>query len=190
MAFPRRACSNALRASCRAAVPTVSRRSFAVAAAAAAAVSRSSTPAASARRIAVVAPRFYSSDSEYHEISATGSKLWNFEQMKELAKDPKGVVIVDAREPHELVETGRIPSAINIPVATAPESFFIAEEDFEDRYGYPRPSKDTEIVFYCKAGVRSKAFATIAREAGWKNVGEYPGSWLDWKKNGGEVEPK
>ncbi|OLN95593.1 Thiosulfate sulfurtransferase RDL2, mitochondrial [Colletotrichum chlorophyti] len=136
-----------------------------------------------------LAPRFYSSKSAgYHEVSPTGSKLWTYEQMAELAKDPKGVVIVDTREPGELVDTGRIPTAINIPVATAPESFHMTEEDFEDRYGFARPGKETELVFYCKAGVRSRALAALAKEAGWKNVGEYPGSFLDWARNGGKVE--
>ena len=42
-------------------------------------------------------------------------------------------------------------------------------------------------MFYCKAGVRSRAAAGMAREAGW-NAGEYTGSWLDWEKNGGAKE--
>lgn len=43
-------------------------------------------------------------------------------------------------------------------------------------------------MFYCKAGVRSRAAAGLAREAGWKRVGEYPGSWIDWAGKGGKVE--
>ncbi|KAK1641194.1 Rhodanese-like domain-containing protein [Colletotrichum phormii] len=205
---PARACADALRASSSrlgsVVAPTAAtRRCFAAAAAKSTFSARvtgkmttarlglSVTPAAAARTTA--AARFFSSEKErveddYHQISANGSKIWDFSQMAELAKDPGNVVIVDAREPGELVDTGRIPTAINIPVATAPESFLIAEEDFEDRYGYPRPKKDTELVFYCKAGVRSRALATLARDAGWTKVGEYPGSWLDWAKKGGEVE--
>ncbi|KXH53794.1 rhodanese-like domain-containing protein [Colletotrichum salicis] len=207
---PTRACANALRASSSSRLGSVvaptaaTRRCFAAAAAVKSTISArvtgktttahlglSAAPAAAARTAA--AARFFSSEKErveddYHQISANGSKIWDFSQMAELAKDPGNVVIVDAREPGELVDTGRIPTAINIPVATAPESFLIAEEDFEDRYGYPRPSKDTELVFYCKAGVRSRALATLARDAGWTKVGEYPGSWLDWAKKGGEVE--
>lgn len=40
-------------------------------------------------------------------------------------------------------------------------------------------------MFFCKAGVRSKAAASLARQAGYENVGEYPGSWLEWEKLGG-----
>ena len=94
----------------------------------------------------------------------------------------------DAREPAELKDTGRIPGAINIPVTTAPDSFFLPDEEFEDRFGFARPDRDTEVIFYCKAGVRSRAAAGLAKEAGWTKVGEYPGSWLDWSGKGGPVE--
>jgi rhodanese-related sulfurtransferase len=92
------------------------------------------------------------------------------------------------REPSELLETGRIPGAINIPIKSAPDSFHISDEEFEDRFGHSRPARDAEVVFYCKAGVRSRGAAGLAREAGWTNVGEYPGSWLDWFEKGGKVE--
>lgn len=117
------------------------------------------------------------------------SKIWGFEEIQKLVEDPKRkVVLVDTREPGELQQTGRIPGAINIPITTSPDSFHITEEDFEDRFGYPRPDRDAEVVFYCKAGVRSRAAAGLAKNAGWTNVGEYPGSWLDWAEKGGKSE--
>ncbi|KAF4836874.1 Thiosulfate sulfurtransferase RDL2 [Colletotrichum siamense] len=194
MSATRRAYSNALRASGRIAAPAgLARQAFTIAASS----STSFRPAACAtanRSLAAIAPRFYSSKSgadDYHEISATGSKLWSFEQMEKLAKDGKpNVVIIDAREPGELVQTGCIPGAINIPVGTAPQSFHMTSEDFEDLHGFKRPDQDQELIMYCKAGVRSRALASLAKEAGWKNVGEYPGSWLDWEKNGGPVQKK
>jgi rhodanese-related sulfurtransferase len=94
----------------------------------------------------------------------------------------------DTREPGELQSTGRIPGAINIPVSSQSDAWFISDEEFEDRFGFERPEKDTELVMYCKAGVRSRAAAGLARQAGWESVGEYEGSWLDWSKNGGQVE--
>lgn len=92
------------------------------------------------------------------------------------------------REPQELQDEGRIPGAINIPVKSAPDSYHITDEEFEDRFGYPRPPRDAEVVFYCRAGVRSRAAAGLAKEAGWTKVGEYPGSWLDWAGNGGKIQ--
>ncbi|KAI1265773.1 Rhodanese-like domain-containing protein [Xylariaceae sp. FL1019] len=118
--------------------------------------------------------------------SATGSKIWSFEEIKDL-QDPK-ITIIDVREPGELKQTGHIPKAVNIPITTYPDSFHITPEDFEDRFGFTRPGPEDEVVFYCKAGVRSRAAAGIAREAGWKNVGEYPGSWVEWAGKGGDIE--
>lgn len=88
----------------------------------------------------------------------------------------------------ELRETGKIPGAINIPITTAVQSFHISEEDFEAMYGFTRPAKDKTLVFYCKAGVRAKTAAGLAKHAGWNCLGEYTGSWLDWAAKNGPVE--
>ncbi|KAI5466579.1 Rhodanese-like domain-containing protein [Mariannaea sp. PMI_226] len=121
------------------------------------------------------------------------SRLWNFEELKTLVErnseeEGKKIVIVDVREPVELFETGKIPGAINIPITSAVQSFHLSEEDFEELYGFDRPPKDAELLFYCKAGVRARAAAALAQSAGWESVGEYPGSWLDWAKQNGPVE--
>ncbi|KAI4865639.1 Rhodanese-like protein [Hypoxylon rubiginosum] len=126
-----------------------------------------------------------------------GTKIWSFEEIQALTSTPPSsspsskprVTLIDVREPSELAQTGRIPGALNVPVASAPDSFHVPPDEFEDRYGVPRPDPaGSELVFYCKAGVRSRAAATIAREAGYANVGEYPGSWIDWVERGGKVE--
>ena len=123
---------------------------------------------------------------------------------------------MDVREPGEVAETGRIPGAVNVPVTSAPDSFHLSAEEFEDRYGFALPPKSlptqktvsgeqgnegeaqegqeqeagarNEILLYCKAGVRSRAAAALARDAGWTAVGEYPGSWVDWVARGGKIE--
>ena len=94
----------------------------------------------------------------------------------------------DTREPSELQTSGRIPGAVNIPITSSPDAFHVREEEFEDRFGFARPPKDAEVVFYCKAGVRSRAAAGLAKDAGWANIGEYPGSWNEWAERGGKVE--
>jgi rhodanese-related sulfurtransferase len=45
-------------------------------------------------------------------------------------------------------------------------------------------------VFYCKAGVRARAAAQLAVQAGYnpEQIGVYEGSMLDWERNGGRVE--
>ena len=94
----------------------------------------------------------------------------------------------DVREPHELVETGQIPGAINVPINSQIKSFHISDEEFHDLFGYDRPTKDAHLMFYCKAGVRARTAAQLAQSAGWTLVSDYPGIWLDWEAQGGEVE--
>ena len=91
------------------------------------------------------------------------------------------------REPPEYA-AGYIPSAINIPISSQPDSLLLSPEEFEDRFGSPKPDTQKEVVFYCKSGVRSSAAARLAQQGGYESVGEYRGSWLDWEKNGGKKE--
>ena len=128
-----------------------------------------------------------------HSQAPAQTRIWEFKDVQKLVQDSRSgstrnTVIVDAREPGELQSTGRIPTAVNIPITSQPDSFHITDDEFADRFDFPRPPRDAELVFYCKAGVRSRAAAQLARDAGWNNVGEYSGSWLDWDKNGGEVQ--
>jgi rhodanese-related sulfurtransferase len=93
-------------------------------------------------------------------------------------------MLIDVREPHEYAE-GFIPTALNVPIQSQPDALFLSPEEFEDRFGFGKPGLDKEVVFYCKAGVRSRAAAQLARQVGYESVGEYPGSWMDWVKKGG-----
>lgn len=45
-----------------------------------------------------------------------------------------------------------------------------------------------EVVFYCKAGVRSRAAARMAREWVGIKVGDMTGGWMEWEKKGGQIE--
>ena len=45
-----------------------------------------------------------------------------------------------------------------------------------------------EVVFYCKAGVRSRAAARMAREWAGIRVGDMKGGWMEWEGKGGAVE--
>lgn len=90
--------------------------------------------------------------------------------------------LLDVREPSEHT-SGNIPTSLNIPIKSSPDALFLPAEEFEDKFGFAKPSPDAEVVFYCKSGVRSRAAAELARQGGYDKVGEYAGSWLDWEKN-------
>ncbi|KAF2245548.1 Rhodanese-like protein [Trematosphaeria pertusa] len=113
------------------------------------------------------------------------SKVYQFEDVLAILENPSdSTVLIDVREPDEF-NANAIPTAINVPITSQPDSLLLPAEEFEDRFGFQKPPVNKQIVFYCKAGVRSSAAAQLAKQAGYENVGEYRGSWLDWEKNGG-----
>ncbi|KAK5138597.1 hypothetical protein LTR08_000185 [Meristemomyces frigidus] len=125
----------------------------------------------------------------WHSVPS-GSKAYTFEQMKQYTDSPSpSRIIIDVREPSEYAQ-GHLPHAINIPIKSQPDALFLPADEFEDRFGFSKPSADEEVVFYCKSGVRSSAAAQLATQVGYKDVAEYRGSWLDWTRKGGqEVRP-
>lgn len=133
-----------------------------------------------------------SSNSSSQQEEPPRSKIYTYEDILSLTQSPSpNRILIDVREPSELTSTGRIPTSQNIPLQTHPDFAFLPPEEFEDRFGFPKPSAEQEVVFYCKAGVRSRAAAKMARDAGWgkeRGVGEFPGSWVEWIGKGGRVE--
>ncbi|KAF9885806.1 hypothetical protein FE257_012388 [Aspergillus nanangensis] len=130
-------------------------------------------------------------------------RQWGFEDINaslpaESASSPsqspqKDLILVDVREPAELTATGIIPSAVCVPLASQPDALFLTPEEFETRFGFAKPGaegQDGDVVFYCKAGVRARAAAQLAVQAGYDpaRVGVYEGSWLDWADKRGKVE--
>ncbi|OQO02160.1 hypothetical protein B0A48_11712 [Cryoendolithus antarcticus] len=124
----------------------------------------------------------------WHSVPSDAvTKVYDFSEIKSFADAPsKDRVLIDVREPSEFA-AGYIPNAINIPLKTQADALFLPADEFEDKFGFSKPSADQEVVFYCKSGVRSSAAAQLARTVGYKNVSEYRGSWLDWEKNGGKA---
>lgn len=127
-----------------------------------------------------------------HPSGIPPPKIYNYQEIHDLTIDPSpNRIIIDVREPAELLQTGRIPTAKSVPISSAPDAFFLDKEDFETKFGFPRPGEQDEVIFYCKAGVRSRQAALLAGQAvptfGGK-IANYNGSWLDWEKNGGVVE--
>lgn len=119
-------------------------------------------------------------------------KTYSYTEIQDLSSDPHpNRILIDVREPSELLQTGRIPTAKSVPISSAPDAFFMPAEDFETKFGFPRPSEQDEVIFYCKAGVRSRQASLLAGQArptfGGK-IGNYLGSWVDWEKNGGKSE--
>ncbi len=74
-----------------------------------------------------------------------------------------------------------------MPIDSAPEALSLSPDEFRARFGFAKPPPSKEVVFYCKAGIRSATAAELALRNGYEKVGEYRGSWLDWEEKGGET---
>ncbi|ERL87226.1 hypothetical protein D910_04624 [Dendroctonus ponderosae] len=91
-----------------------------------------------------------------------------FDEFKKLLKNEK-VVVIDVREPQELVEHGALPRALNIPldeVETALKT--LPNEQFLKKYGGPKPDADSPIVFSCMKGMRSEKAQIAALQLDYK----------------------
>lgn len=93
------------------------------------------------------------------------------------------IQLFDVREPYELVETGKIACATNIPLRKVPEAFTMDADDFEEQYHVKQPKKnDVNIVFHCLAGVRSRAAMEAVHQIGFTKAKHYPGGYEEWSK--------
>jgi len=116
-------------------------------------------------------------------------RKWEFEDILRTIESPSSstsATIIDVREPHEF-SSNSIPTAHNLPIVSHPDALFLPTDEFRERFAFPKPPVDKEVVFFCKAGVRSQSAVAFARKAGYTNIGEYRGSWIDWVKRGGPV---
>ncbi|KAL1970687.1 hypothetical protein VTN77DRAFT_4331 [Rasamsonia byssochlamydoides] len=145
------------------------------------------------------------SKSESQGLRSVGFEDINASLADSTTATHKPVILIDVREPAELSSTGIIPGAVSIPLASQPDAYFLSPEEFETRFGFPKPGvtpteppsgegqerkQESHIIFYCKAGVRARAAAQLAVQAGYdpNRIGVYDGSWLDWVEKGGKVE--
>lgn len=100
------------------------------------------------------------------------AKLVSFADVEKIAASTESAaeeapLLVDVREPSEYA-AGHIPTAVNIPFKSSPGALSLEAEDFEDAFGFPKPSTERELVFYCLAGVRSSAAEELAGTFGYQ----------------------
>lgn len=71
------------------------------------------------------------------------------------------------REPDEVIQ-GSIPSSVNIPLSVLPASLYMHAVEFEKKFGFKKPRREQEIVFYCRSGVRAATAGDIAKKNGYE----------------------
>ncbi len=91
-------------------------------------------------------------------------------------------VVIDVREPGEIQASGRVPGAINIPLAN-----FLAKTDpaSPQREAALRPEKT--VILYCASGKRSEFAGNKLLEFGYREVFNL-GGLVDWTSAGLPVD--
>lgn len=105
--------------------------------------------------------------------------------------------MIDVREPDEVIQ-GMIPSAVNLPLSVLGNSLHLHHVAFKEKHGFEKPTKDQELIFYCRSGKRSTSASDIAKRNGYNksvyphitsirssvddhvSILNYKGSWLEW----------
>ena len=103
------------------------------------------------------------------------------EDAKALLDDGEAV-IVDVREPAELMATGKAPGSINIPLAK-----FLAKADPGSPDHEPALQPDKTIIVYCASGKRSEFAGKKLLELGYEEVFNL-GGLRDWEQAGLPVD--
>ncbi|CED84011.1 Rhodanese-related sulfurtransferase [Phaffia rhodozyma] len=107
-----------------------------------------------------------------------------FEEVRELSKNPGEVLLLDVRERDE-IKQGNIPSSLPLPLSELKDALAMEPDVFQSKYAYKKPEPDQPIVVYCRSGRRSQSAletlqATPIAGHAFTNVRNYTGSWLDW----------
>eukprot|EP00091_Calanus_sinicus_P013579 TRINITY_DN30104_c0_g1_i1.p1 TRINITY_DN30104_c0_g1~~TRINITY_DN30104_c0_g1_i1.p1 ORF type:complete len:157 (-),score=43.88 TRINITY_DN30104_c0_g1_i1:108-527(-) len=119
----------------------------------------------------------------YDELSALVNK-----DLKSNKKLPR-VLVVDVRNPGEIVKHGKIMNSINLPLKALDNILSMSEEDFFSEVGIKKGELGScLLVTHCRSGPRGFTAAHILLEHGYTRFRIYSGSLLDWVANGGHVE--
>lgn len=107
---------------------------------------------------------------------------YTVEEVQALASKDN-VVLVDIRDPRELVREGKMPGAFHCPRGML--EFWICPDS---PYHKPIFAEDKEFVFFCAGAMRSALAAKVAQDMGLKPVAHMLGGFGAWKKARADVE--
>ena len=113
-------------------------------------------------------------------IANDSVKRLNFDEANELIL--QGAFIIDVREESEVAQSGKVSDALHIPRGLI--EFQLNPEAQNNPLGI---QKDSTILVYCAAGVRSALAAKTLQDLGFDNVYNL-GSISEWVSNGGNLD--
>jgi len=113
-------------------------------------------------------------------IANDSVKRLDFDEANEFILE--GAFVIDVREESEVAQTGRVSNALHIPRGLI--EFKLNPEAQNNPLGI---EKDSTLLVYCAAGVRSALAAKTLQDLGFENVFNL-GSISEWVSNGGTLE--
>ena len=113
-------------------------------------------------------------------IANDSVKRLNFDEANEFILE--GAFVIDVREESEVAQTGTVSNALHIPRGLI--EFKLNPEAQNNPLGI---QKDSTLLVYCAAGVRSALAAKTLQDLGFENVFNL-GSISEWVSNGGTLE--
>lgn len=123
---------------------------------------------------------FKSIKGSCHNFCSAISKDVTYKELKNLLNS-KNIMLIDVRETWEIIEYGKIPGSVNIPLNEVSEALQMNPRDFKEKYHEVKPSKSDSLVFSCLAGVRSKKALDTAISLGFRRAQHYAGGWKEWE---------
>ncbi|XP_048209740.1 thiosulfate sulfurtransferase/rhodanese-like domain-containing protein 3 [Perognathus longimembris pacificus] len=114
-----------------------------------------------------------------HNFCTAVPKHITYKELKNLLTS-KNIMLIDVRETWEIVQHGKIPGSINIPLNEVGQALQMSPRDFKEKYHQVKPCKSDSIVFSCLAGVRSKKAMDTAILLGFSSAQHYAGGWKEW----------
>jgi len=94
-------------------------------------------------------------------------------------KATKKFHLIDVRELEETA-LGTIEQATVLPLSKLEAALGLSHEEFKKEYGWDKPNKDDDVIFYCRSGVRAGKACDLASVAGFSKLSNYKGSWNEW----------
>lgn len=97
------------------------------------------------------------------------------------------VLLIDVRNRSELLDPGRIPNSLNLPLPELAAALALPPGDFYDKYGFALPPPEQEMVLTCRSGRRIQTAAAQLIPAGFTNVSLFYDSFKGWVSRGAPV---
>jgi thiosulfate/3-mercaptopyruvate sulfurtransferase len=121
-------------------------------------------------------------------ISKNKEMLASYEEVKDLALNgSKSAILIDSRENKRFLGieepidriAGHIPTAINKPWMEGLENGYLKSK-LQQEERFAGLDKEQPVIVYCGSGVTATPNFIALKEAGFKNVRLYAGSYSDW----------